>query len=393
MIFGIDASNIRAGGGVTHLIELLRFANPQQHGIDSVIIWANASVLERIEEQPWLTKVSPPLLECSLLYRIFWQKFRLHAAARQAKCDALFVPGGSDSSGFTPIITMSQNMLPFHLNELFRFGLSFLTLKLLLLRYTQSTTFNKAAGIVFLSKYAEETIANGRNFIKKKSKIIPHGIDSRFFLPPRTSIKEFSYSNPCKITYVSIIDMYKHQWHVADAVGRLRSAGIPVILNLIGPAYKPALEKLERALYVIDPEREFIFYHGSIPYKELDNIYKASDIGIFASSCENLPNILLEMMAGGLPIACSNLGPMPEVLGDAGIYFNPEAPDEIALALKSLIDSPELRLQKAQTAYTHAKRFTWEACSSETFRFIATTTKYWKNAHPVKTRQATNDIH
>jgi glycosyltransferase involved in cell wall biosynthesis len=383
MILGIDASNIRAGGGVTHLIELLRFAVPQKYEVDSIIIWANTSVLERIKEQPWLTKASPSLLERSLPYRIFWQKFRLHAAAKQAKCDALFVPGGSDSSGFTPIITMSQNMLPFNLNELFRFGLSFLTLKLLLLRYTQSTTFNKAAGIVFLSKYAKETIANNRKVINKKSKIIPHGIDSRFFLPPRTSIKEFSQTNPCKVTYVSIIDMYKHQWHVVDAIGRLRSTGIPVILNLVGPAYKPALAKLEKTLNRIDPNREFIFYHGSVPYTELDRLYKASDIGIFASSCENLPNILLEMMASGLPIACSDRAPMPEVLQKAGVYFNPEAPDEIALALQTLIENSSLRLEKAQNAYKLAQQFTWELCANETFQFISETTKYWKSSRSV----------
>ena len=66
-----------------------------------------------------------------------------------------------------------------------------------------------------------------------------------------------------------------------------------------------------------------------IPYHELHSEYKDADLGVFASSCENLPIILIEKMASGLPIACSNKGPMPEVLGSAGVYFDPENSYEI----------------------------------------------------------------
>ena len=56
-----------------------------------------------------------------------------------------------------------------------------------------------------------------------------------------------------------------------------------------------------------------------------------------------MPNILLEGMESGLPIACSNRNPMPEALGDAGVYFDPEIVDDIARALRELIDSHTLR--------------------------------------------------
>ena len=52
---------------------------------------------------------------------------------------------------------------------------------------------------------------------------------------------------------------------------------------------------------------------------------REAELFVFASSCENLPNILIEGMAAGLPIACSRRPPMPEVLGDAGESFDPEA--------------------------------------------------------------------
>ncbi len=70
-----------------------------------------------------------------------------------------------------------------------------------------------------------------------------------------------------------------------------------------------------------------------------------------------MPNILLENMAAGLPIACSNRGPMPEVLGDAGVYFDPESVDDIAHAVAKLIHSPFLREELAHRAYSRSQRF------------------------------------
>src|SRR5207253_11491672 len=128
----------------------------------------------------------------------------------------------------------------------------------------------------------------------------------------------------------------------AEAVAQLRSAGLPVALDLIGPP-GPGQQRLDATLRRVDPEATFIHALGEVQYDQLHRLYAAADIGVFASSCENMPNILLEGMASGLPMACSNLGPMPEVLGDAGIYFNPERPDEIAAAIRTLFGSAGLR--------------------------------------------------
>ena len=73
----IDASNIRGGGGVTHLVELLRAANPAVHGFDQVVVWASQATLARLEDRPWLVKRTDPLLESHYLRRALWQRNRL----------------------------------------------------------------------------------------------------------------------------------------------------------------------------------------------------------------------------------------------------------------------------------------------------------------------------
>jgi len=112
-------------------------------------------------------------------------------------------------------------------------------------------------------------------------------------------------------------------------------------------------------------------YHGAIRFSELHQAYLDADLGVFASSCENMPNILLETMAAGLPIAASSRGPTPEILGSAGEYFDPEQPSEIAAALRKLIASPGLRTERAGESYLAAQSYTWTRCASQTFAFLA----------------------
>jgi glycosyltransferase involved in cell wall biosynthesis len=372
MIVGIDASNIRRGGGVTHLCELLRAACPSSQGFNRIIVWSNKETLEKIDCKDWLCKVFDPQLGRGLIYRLFWQRFKLKKLAKRAGCDVLFVPGGSDVSGFKPMVTMSQNLLPFEWRELRRFGWSLFTLKFLLLRLSQSQSFRKANGVIFLTKYALKTVIGVSGALNAKTIIIPHGINPRFFRSPRTQrlTKEFDESHPCRVLYVSIVDAYKHQWQVALAVAQLRSSGVYIVLELIGPPAR-GMVKLRKTLKRIDPEGAFIKNQGAIPYEGLDKFYESADIGVFASSCENMPNILIEGMAAGLPMACSSRGPMPEVLADSGVYFNPEDPNDIARALIKLIDSPDLRTQLAQSAFVRAQQYSWKRCADETFNFLS----------------------
>lgn len=57
MILGIDASNIYSGGGVAHLVEVLRAADPTYYGFEKVIVWGGEKILNKLENRNWLKKV------------------------------------------------------------------------------------------------------------------------------------------------------------------------------------------------------------------------------------------------------------------------------------------------------------------------------------------------
>ena len=371
MIIGIDASNLRRGGGLTHLIEVLSTVNISKHNISKVIIWGGEKSLSQINNFPWLKKIVPKELNQGLFSRLMWQKFRLSYSAKDNNCDLIFSPGGSVLCNFRPIVTMSQNILPFEWNEARRYGVSWEALRLLLLWQLQSKSFRSADGVIFLTNYAKKQVIKVVGKITSSSVIIPHGLNSRFCMYPKKQydMTEYSLTKPFQILYVSTVDLYKHQWNVVEAVAKLRKEGYPVALNLVGAALF-AKKRLEKSLNKFDVNNEWARYNEVVPYLEMHNAYKDANLGVFASSCENLPIILLETMASGLPIACSNKGPMPEVLGSAGEYFNPERPAEIYHSIKKLIDNIHLRSERSQASFNMAQEYNWDVCAFETFSFL-----------------------
>jgi len=372
MRIGIDASNLRAGGGVTHLVQVLRAARPEELGIEKLVVWTGENTFARLPNIPWIERVHVPLLDRALPFRLYWQTVQLPKLARRS-CDVLFVPGGLYQGNFRPVVTMCRNMLPFAEDERRRYGLSGMRLKLRWLKKSQTKSFRNADGVIFLNKHVQSVVTEQTGTLRGKQTIIPHGVDERFRLTPRLQkpIRDFSSASPFRILYVSIVDVYKHQWHVADAVARLRKERLPIELELIGGAYPPALKRLRAVIERIDPGEQFIHYRGFVPYADLPRHYHRTDAFVFASSCENMPNILLEAMAAGLPIACANRGPMPEILGNAGTYFDPEDPESIAVALRKLILDSALRQVFAENAYQSALSFSWQRCARETLAFIA----------------------
>ncbi len=372
MRLAIDACNIRTGGGMIHLSELLGNVAPADHGFEHVVVWSVRRVADYLPDRPWIEW--QPSLEGNPAARLLWHRYRLPALARRKGCDILFSPGGRTPRGFAPVVTMSQNMLPFQHEEARRYGLSRMRLRLWLLRHLQLRSFRAAEGLIFLTDYARARILPRLRGFRGEARTIPHGIKTAFFQEPRPQqpLSAYGPERRFRLVYTSVIDVYKHQPAVAEAVMQLAREGLPLALDLIGPGLtRSALRELEATLDKLDPERQILRYRGTIANDELPALYRESDAFVFASSCENMPIIMLEAMAAGLPIASADRGPMPEMLREGGVYFDPEAPATIAAAIRTLLDDPERRARCAAQAHAQAQRFSWPRCAEETFAFLA----------------------
>ena len=151
MILGIDASNIQAGGGVTHLQKILEYAEPEIHNITQVKVWGGRNPLDQLPQKSWLDLRNISELNKPLQRRLLWQQIELAKLAKKDS-DILFVPGGSYMGIFRPYVTMFQNMQIFETKERNR-ERNKEWLRLKLLQLAQSQTFQKASGLICLSEY------------------------------------------------------------------------------------------------------------------------------------------------------------------------------------------------------------------------------------------------
>lgn len=374
MHIGIDASNIRRGGGITHLACLLSEAQPERDGFERITLWGTQPLLDQTPDHAWLHKKKIVGGGPALIARLIWQQAILPLSLKELRVDVLFSPGGTLPWGAgVPTITISQNLLPFDKQACALYPLlNGRRLKMALLRHAQARSFAAADGVIFLTEHSRTAIQGALRRLPRRSTIVAHGIEDRFRMPPRPAQppKSYSAANPFRLLYVSIIDMYKHQNEVAEAVAMAQASGLPVSIDFVGPDYPLALKRLRAVCRKLDPEGQFLHYKGAIGFDQLHPIYRDADAFVFASSCENLPNILIEAMAAGLPIASSSNGPMPEVLGDAGLYFNARNPADICETIARLFGDPQLRGQLAQAAWQRAQAYSWARCARETFAFI-----------------------
>lgn len=377
IVVGVDASRNRSGGARAHLFGLISHGNPFAFGIHRVHLWAYKSLLDAIPEQPWLVKHSPRALEKSLIHQVIWQIFQLPAEARDVGCDIMLNTDAGTMSSICPSVTMSRDMLSYEPGEIQRYGWSKARLRLILLRYIQNRSLRQADGAVFLTRYAAETIQKSCGPLPRVA-FIPHGVGQNFQAITPTLPFPINGERSIRLLYISNAAWYKHQWMVIRAVKQLRNLGIDVILTLVGGGSGPAQVKLRQQMALSDPEGEFVTQREFVPQADLPGYLAEADIFIFASSCENMPNTLVEAMAAGLPIACSRRGPMPEVLEDGGEYFDPELPESIANALQRLIEDENLRRKLSARAKTLSTRYSWDRCARETWSFLA---EIYKHIH------------
>ena len=369
---GIDATNIRIGGGVTHLLEFLSAIEPEQMQVKEVVIWGNVQTLQSLPNADWITKINPPSLEKGLIWRVLWQIYSLSRVVRAAQCDVLFIPGGSYIGNFHPVVSMSQNLFPFEWKMIAKSGFSLRTLKFILLRWTQSFTFKRSDGVIFLTEYAKQAVLRVTGPLMGKSLVIAHGLNPRFDYQPKPQlpIEKYSQNHLYRLLYVSTIDVYKNQLELIEAVLLLRQRGYPLALTLIGPNEAPALAALQQLQQRVDPDSQWLEYLGALPYKSLNLEYQKADLGVFSSRCETFGMTVLEKMSVGLPIACSIESSMKEILGDGGLYFDPTNPESIADTIEQYIASPNLRHDKQELAYLLSKRYSWHRCAQETVDFF-----------------------
>jgi glycosyltransferase involved in cell wall biosynthesis len=105
---------------------------------------------------------------------------------------------------------------------------------------------------------------------------------------------------------------------------------------------------------------------GWVDDAALDGLYRAADCFVFPSLAEGFGLPVLEAMLRGTPVACSNATSLPEVAGDAALYFDPLDVDAIAVSIRRVLEDAELATRLRSAGQERARLFTWDEAARRT---------------------------
>jgi len=259
-------------------------------------------------------------------------------------------------------------MLPFDKSELASSGDALLRLKNFFLRRAMLRSMASADLVIFISNYAKGIIED--HIVVKNSVTIPHGVGERFFVSnvklPRPDL---SFSEDY-ILYVSRFEFYKRHLEVVKAYSLLGDElKAKYKLVLVGGSDGGVAAAVRN---YIDEHclGGFVILLGDYPYEKLPALYKHSSLFVFASACENCPNILLEAMGAGVPVLCSDYDPMPEFGGSAVTYISPDDPEGLARQIETSLSDKEELVKRSLDVAAHSQRYKWEDTARYTWNAI-----------------------
>jgi glycosyltransferase involved in cell wall biosynthesis len=125
----------------------------------------------------------------------------------------------------------------------------------------------------------------------------------------------------------------------------------------------------ERELQALAGElgiEERVRFPGWISDVDLEDLYRAAACFVLPTIREGFGLPVLEAMARGLPVACSDIPALSEVAGDAALLFDPGDTGSIAQAIASVIGDPELARTLVERGHERCRTFTWERTARAT---------------------------
>jgi glycosyltransferase involved in cell wall biosynthesis len=108
-------------------------------------------------------------------------------------------------------------------------------------------------------------------------------------------------------------------------------------------------------------------FPGFVEDPELAALYQSCLGLIFPSLYEGFGLPVLEAMALGAPVLCSNIASLPQIAGDAAVYFDPRDPSEIAAAIERLATEGSLRARLIEQGSAHVARLGTSAQTAEDY--------------------------
>lgn len=359
----INAVSAVAGGGMTYLVNLLKYLPDIMPEDEFLVAIQGIDLPDEVYKKPNLTirKISNKTSSENLIKRYWWENTGLLKLCKLWKADILYC-----IANMTPLVpagistyTMLQNVAPITpqtLNKVLKIeGIK------PFLRMLTNSILTLYAGII--SKKVLVLSESSNSLLQKwlpncNTAIVHHGISSIF--KPNLSKPEEAGEEPYFI-FVSNIYVYKGLEYIVDAYKT--NPDLPHIF-MIGKAFDiKYMNKIKENIALNKLENKIIFL-DSLPYSELPNWYANAIANVFPSWCESFGCGIIEAQACGCPIVGMKTATLPELCAIPELLAEPFDGKAIALSMEKAIDlrkDPDLQTKLLQ----HSKNYTWQAAMEQ----------------------------
>lgn len=361
----MNALHAKSGGGVTYLQNMLPLlADDPELELHLFIDVDQFALFDPVDERIRLHLFS---FGQGLAGLLLWEQLCLPYLARVMKADVIFSP-----ANFGPVL--SRQTIILLRNSLAVAGRE--------TRITRRIYWAGLAGMTFLSlitcrraiavsEYACQVLTFGlRRRLQNRLRVIYHGVATHYLASTALNRRGGPEESGAFLLVVADIYVQKNLHVLLESFSMLRPLFPRLTLKVAGRKidvdYFDELQRQIRRLSIEDS----VTFLGSVPAQQLRDLYERCVVFVFPSTVETFGNPLVEAMACGAPVACSNTAAIPEIAGEAAEYFDPLSAESLKQAIERLLRDSELRSELTGKARRRAARFSWSRTAAATSEVI-----------------------
>lgn len=357
MVIGIEAerANHRQKTGVEHYAKQLILNLAKIDRQNSYLLYL------RTAPEDWFLGLPSNFRVKVMPFPIFWTQLRLSWELLWHPVDSLLIPASA-----LPLIHPKNSVVTIHDLGWKFYPQTFTWFMRNFLEWSTGFAARSARKAIAVSESTKRDLVKYYHIPAEKVVTIHHGIDPHSFSPSRGGKAE---GVPEKyVLFLSTLQPRKNLEGLIDAFKQLK-AEHPEIPHKLVVAGKPGW-KFESILRKIKQNQDVVTYLNHVSDEERMEVLNKADLLVLPSFYEGFGMQILEAFAANVPVATSKVSSMPEVAGEAAVYFGPIDVVEIKNAIKSVLMDKSLADRLREKGRNRLKDFSWEKCARETLKIL-----------------------
>lgn len=321
-------------------------------------IYFNKDLAEKLKEIPanfYLKRLLWP-------FNKFWTHIRLSIELIIHPVDKFF------ASNALPLFVIGEVILTVHDLGFLKNPELYHPLERIYQKISHTIAIKRANKIIAVSEATKKDIIHYFPKAKDKIKVIYNGYDSNSFKIIEDYKKEEirnKYNLPSKyLLYIGRLETKKNIQNLIKAYKLIKNKDISLVLG--GRPGNYGYNEIKE----LAKDKKNIIFLGYIPQEDYQLLLAASFIFIFPSKFEGFGIPVIEAMASGIPVLCSNIPVFKEITNKASILFDPDNIEDITKAIDNIIEDNNLRDKLISKGPEQVKIFSWNKTSKETLEYI-----------------------